>query len=87
MFLKYAMQIMPISSAEIILYSLLKSCLGKCKEITISDFVLSHGSCEQHSRLLERPPDLACKRGSILQKSPAVSIYCIFKLLLVLKVT
>lgn len=81
------MQIMPISSAEIILYSLLKSCLGKCKEITISDFVLSHGSCEQHSRLLERPPDLACKRGSILQKSPAVSIYCIFKLLLVLKVT
>ncbi|KAA8528196.1 hypothetical protein F0562_035553 [Nyssa sinensis] len=26
--------------------------------------------CEKHSRLLERPPDLICKRGVILQKVP-----------------
>ncbi|CAH9092211.1 unnamed protein product [Cuscuta epithymum] len=27
--------------------------------------------CGKHSRLLERPPELICKRGVILQKSPA----------------
>lgn len=28
--------------------------------------------CEQHSRLLQRPPNLIWKRGAILQKAPAV---------------
>ncbi|XP_004235069.1 ubiquitin carboxyl-terminal hydrolase 26 isoform X1 [Solanum lycopersicum] len=37
---------------------------------TLND-VIGFLICEKHSRLLERPPDLACKRGSILQKSPA----------------
>ncbi|XP_033508808.1 ubiquitin carboxyl-terminal hydrolase 26 isoform X3 [Nicotiana tabacum] len=35
------------------------------------DAVIDLLMCEKHSRLLERPPDLVCKRGSILQKSPA----------------
>ncbi|KAM3320310.1 ubiquitin carboxyl-terminal hydrolase 26 isoform X1 [Capsicum chacoense] len=42
-----------------------------CAEPETLDAVIDFLMCEKHSRLLERPPDLACKRGSILQKSPA----------------
>lgn len=40
-------------------------------ELETLDDVIGFLMCEKHSRLLERPPDLACKRGSIFQKSPA----------------
>ncbi|XP_015885340.2 ubiquitin carboxyl-terminal hydrolase 26 isoform X2 [Ziziphus jujuba] len=33
------------------------------------DSIIGSLKCEKHSRLLERPPDLVCKRGSIFQKS------------------
>ncbi|KAJ4707618.1 Ubiquitin carboxyl-terminal hydrolase 26, partial [Melia azedarach] len=37
-------------------------------EPEILDVVIDSLKCEKHSRLLERPPDLVCKRGSIFQK-------------------
>lgn len=36
---------------------------------TLSNFI-DLLKCEKHSRLLKRPPDLICKRGMILQRSP-----------------
>ncbi|GMQ02510.1 hypothetical protein CsSME_00048701 [Camellia sinensis var. sinensis] len=36
---------------------------------TLSNFI-DLLKCEKHSRLLKRPPDLICKRGVILQRSP-----------------
>ncbi|KAK4348873.1 hypothetical protein RND71_031628 [Anisodus tanguticus] len=45
-----------------------------CAEPETLDAVIDLLMCEKHSRLLERPPDLACKRGNFLQKLPTVSI-------------
>ncbi|XP_059298670.1 ubiquitin carboxyl-terminal hydrolase 26 isoform X1 [Lycium ferocissimum] len=42
-----------------------------CAEPESLDAVIHLLMCEKHSRLLERPPDLAWKRESIFQKSPA----------------
>ncbi|MCD7469118.1 hypothetical protein HAX54_007925 [Datura stramonium] len=52
-------------------YSNASSKSAPCAEPETLDAVIDFLMCEKHSRLLERPPDLACKRGSILQKSPA----------------
>lgn len=40
-------------------------------EPEILDGVIDSLKCEKHLRLLERPPDLVCKRGSIYQKGSA----------------
>ncbi|XP_006450051.2 ubiquitin carboxyl-terminal hydrolase 26 [Citrus clementina] len=40
-------------------------------EPEILDGVIDSLKCEKHLRLLERPPDLFCKRGSIYQKGSA----------------
>ncbi|CAN4123360.1 unnamed protein product [Withania somnifera] len=42
-----------------------------CAEPETLNGVIDFLMCGKHSKLLERPPDLACKRGSIFQKSPA----------------
>lgn len=41
-------------------------------EPDILDGVIDSLKCEKHLRLLERPPDLVCKRGSIYQKGSVI---------------